>query len=163
MNKLDHQHFRAAVLNFIDRSLWRNPCAVTLTLKRGLMNNGAYVKIDAIRASENIKHFRNRLNRSLLGRAATRNGRGLACFAVYEGTTVVLPHCHLCLDRPDDIAIERYVAEIEKAWHATDFGNHHVDIRPCYDFDGWLEYMTKRQTKSDFASSIDWNNTLPGA
>ena len=53
--------------------------------------------------------------------------------------------------------------EIEMAWHATHFGYDEIDIEPCYHLDGWLDYMTKRQTKTDFASSIDWNNTQPGA
>ena len=164
MNKLQHQNFRAAVLEFTNRTTWQNPYAVTLTLKQQATNdNGTSTKLDAINASDNVRHFRNRLNRSLLGRTATRKGQHIACFSVYEGKSTVLPHYHLCLDRPANITYEEFVCEIEKAWHATNFGHRHIYIVPCHGLDGWLDYMTKRQTKTDFASSIDWNNTQPGA
>jgi hypothetical protein len=163
LNKLEHQNFRAAVLEFTDRTTWQAPYAVTLTLKQAAMKDGAYKKIDAINASDNLRHFLNRLNRSLLGRTATRKGEGLACFAVYEGTSVVRPHYHLCLDRPANITFERFAYEIDHAWQATDFGYYQTDITPCSNLNGWLDYMTKRNTKTDFASSIDWNNTQPGA
>ena len=106
LNKLEHQNFRAAVLEFTDRTTWQNPYAVTLTLKQATSNNGAYTKIDAIKASETLRHFRNRLNRSLLGKSSVRNGQHITCFAVYEGTTDVRPHYHLCLDRPANITFE---------------------------------------------------------
>jgi hypothetical protein len=163
LNKLEHQNFRAAVIEFIDRTTWQNPYAVTLTLKQAASFNGAYIRTDTIKASETLRHFRNRLNRSLLGRTAERRGQGLPCFAVYEGTTDVRPHYHLCLDRPANIPFEWFVLEIEKAWHATHFGYHQIDIKPCSDVDGWIKYMTKRPTKTDYTTSIDWNNTQPGA
>ena len=163
MNKLDYQGFRAAVIDYIDRSTWQNPYAVTLTLKQAVVNNGVYTKIDAIKASENLRHFRNRLDRSLLGRTAVRKGQRLPCFAVYEGTTEVRPHYHLCLDRPASATFEEFAAKIHLNWQATDFGYHQIDIKPCFDVDGWIKYMAKRRTKTDFASSIDWNNTKPDA
>jgi hypothetical protein len=163
LNKLEHQNFRAAVLEFTHRTTWQNPYAVTLTLKKATLNNGAYTEIDAIKASETLRHFRNRLNRSLLGKSSVRSGQHIPCFAVYEGTTDVRPHYHLCLDRPANIPFERFEVEIHLAWQTTHFGYDQVKIKDCYTVNGWLEYKTKRQTKSDFASSIDWNNTQLGA
>ena len=50
-----------------------------------------------------------------------------------------------------------------RASHATRFGYHQIDIKPCSDVDGWIKYMTKRPTKTDYTTSIDWNNTQLGA
>jgi hypothetical protein len=163
LNKLEHQNFRAVVIEFIDRTTWQNPYAVTLTLKQATNDNGTYTKLDAIKASETLRHFCKRLNRSLLGRTAERNGQHITRFAVYEGTTDVRPHYHLCLDRPANIMFERFVFEIEQAWRATHFGYDQIDIKPCSDLDGWIKYMTKRPTKTDYTTSIDWNNTQLGA
>ena len=148
MNKLEHQNFRAAVLEFTDRTTWQNPYAVTLTLKQATSNNGAYTKIDAIKASETLRHFRNRLNRSLLGKSRVRSGQHIPCFAVYEGTTDVRPHYHLCLDRPANITFERFVFEIEQAWHATHFGYHQIDIKPCSDR-RWLDQVHDQAANKD--------------
>ena len=164
LNKLEHQNFRAAVLEFTDRTTWQNPYAVTLTLKQATSNNGAYTKIDAIRASETLRHFRNRLNRSLLGKSSARSGQHIPCFAVYEGTTDVRPHYHLCLDRPANIHV-RMVRVRDTKRHGTPLTL--ATIRSISSLvqtvDGWIKYMTKRQTKTDFTSSIDWNNTQLGA
>jgi hypothetical protein len=163
LNKLEHQTFRAAVLNFTNRTTWQNPYAVTLTLQKAASFDGAYIKTDAIKASETLRHFCKRLNRSLLGRTAERKGQRLSCFAVYEGTAAIRPHYHLCLDRPANITFERFAYEIEKAWHATHFGYDQVQIKDCHNLDGWIKYMTKRPTKTDYTTSIDWNNTQLGA
>ena len=152
----NYKKIRAEVLNYINQIAWQSPHAITLTLKQASANNG---RIDEIKASDTLKHFCNRVNRSLLGRSAVRNGQRLPCFSVYEGTVDVRPHYHLCLDRPSDITYERFVAEIHTAWAATHFGYREIEVKPCTNVDGWLEYMTKRRTKTDFQSSIDWNNT----
>ena len=163
MNKLDHQNFRAAVLNFIDRTTWQNPYAVTLTLKQATSNNGAYTKIDAINASDNLRHFRNRLNRSLLGRPQPRKGQHIPCFAVYEGTASVRPHYHLCLDRPANVTFEEFAADIHVAWQATTLATHQIHIKPCFRPRRLARLHDQAATKTDFASSIDWNNTQLGA
>ena len=162
MNKLEHQKFRAAVLEFTDRTTWQNPYAVTLTLKEGISENGAYTALDMIKASENLRHFRNRLNQSVFGKGCKRKRLSVRCFAVYEGTSTVRGHYHLCLDRPENVTREQFEAQIERQWRETTWGRKKITIEPCTDLDGWLNYITKRRSKSDFTSSIDWFNTTRG-
>jgi hypothetical protein len=162
LNKSDHLKIQAAVLNYIDRTTWQNPYAVTLTLKQGISENGAYTALDTIRASENLRHFRNRLNQSVFGKGYKKKQLSVRCFAVYEGTATVRGHYHLCLDRPENVTREQLEAHIEKQWRATTWGRKIIDIEPCSHLDGWLNYITKRRSKSDIASSIDWFNTTRG-
>lgn len=162
MNKSDYLKIQAAVLNYIDRTTWQNPYAVTLTLKQGISESGAYTALDTIRASENLRHFRNRLNQSVFGKGYKRKQLSVRCFAVYEGTATVQGHYHLCLDRPENVTGEQFVIQIRNQWQATTWGNKITHIRPCFDVDGWLNYITKRRTKTNIANSIDWFNTTRG-
>jgi len=151
--------FHTTLKNSIDPSSWKNPCAVTLTLKLAISNNGMTTELDPIKASENLRHFQNRLNRSLVGRGYPVKRKGVPCLAVYEGTSSVRPHYHLCLERPERVPIEAFTSLIQQHWSATHWGYHMTLVEPCSDIDGWVHYMIKRRSKSDFASSIDWINT----
>jgi hypothetical protein len=162
LNKSDHLKIQVAVLNYIDPTIWQDPYAVTLTLKQGISENGAYTALDTIRASENLRHFRNRLNQSVFGKGCKRKRLSVRCFAVYEGTATVQGHYHLCLDRPENVTREQFETQIKSQWRATTWGNKITHITHCFDVDGWLNYITKRRSKSDIASSIDWFNTTRG-
>jgi hypothetical protein len=116
LNKSDHLKIQAAVLNYIDRTTWQNPYAVTLTLKQGISENGAYAALDTIRASENLRHFRNRLNRSLLGKSCVKKRLSVRCFAVYEGTATV-QHC---------FASDPYSHQLSKISHSRSAGTSNL-------------------------------------
>jgi hypothetical protein len=63
-----------------DPSQFQNPTAVTLTMKK----RGGCRSADLIVASENFRHFINRLNHTLLGSRAKRYGARLNTVAVIE-------------------------------------------------------------------------------
>ena len=71
---------RDELLNFIKSIKCPNPVAVTLTMKKRVGGRAA----DTIIASENFRHFRNRLNHTVLGSRAKRYGGRLAMVVVLE-------------------------------------------------------------------------------
>jgi hypothetical protein len=63
---------------------FENPAAVTLTMKKRASSRAA----DAIIASENFRHFRNRLDQAILSSRAKRHGAQLLMVAVLEMTLI---------------------------------------------------------------------------
>ena len=70
---------------------FENATAVTLTMKK---RAGAKVA-DDINASDNFRHFRNRLNHAILGSRAKRYGARLRMVVVLEQSTDHRLHYHL--------------------------------------------------------------------
>jgi|tagenome__1003787_1003787.scaffolds.fasta_scaffold18050695_1 hypothetical protein len=82
------------------------PSAVTFTMK----NRNLYRSADPIVASENFKHFRNRLDHALLGSAAKRYGKRLLMVAVLEISPDHRPHYHCIIDRLYYCSFQRFRA-----------------------------------------------------
>ena len=158
MNTPDHKHFRSELMQELRRLEWKHPCAVTLTLKLSISSAGIRTSLDEIKASENLRHFLNRLNCTVLGRGCKRKKLGLPCVAIYEGSTSVRPHYHLCIDRPENMSLDDFASAITAHWSETHWGYSEVDIQTCGHVTGWLGYITKPRSKSDYADSIDWIN-----
>ena len=158
MNTPDYKEFLATLVRDLGRIEWTNPCAVTLTLKLSISSAGVRTSLDAIKASENLRHFLNRLNRAAFGRGWKRRDRGLTCVPIYEGSTSVRPHYHLCIDRPDHIELDDFASAIRTHWSETHWGYSQVNVQTCDEVKGWLRYITKPRTKIDYANSIDWIN-----
>jgi hypothetical protein len=82
------------------------PSAVTFTMKK----RNLYRSADPIVASENFKHFRNRLDHALLGSAAKRYGKRLLMVAALEISPDHRPHYHCNIDRPYHCSFQRFRA-----------------------------------------------------
>src|ERR1700730_5930146 len=90
------QHCAVALRAMFDPSQFQNPAAVTLTMKKRVGCQNA----DPIAASENFRHFMNRLNHKILGSAAKLHGRRLKTVAVIESNADGRLHYHAMIDRP---------------------------------------------------------------
>jgi hypothetical protein len=129
------------------------PAAVTLTMKK---RNGGRAA-DHIVASENFRHFRNRLEHLLLGSAAKRHGRRLLMVTVVETSADDRLHYYCIIDRPYYCSLERFSVIVREQWRRTDFGYDQVDIQDQPN-EGWTDYLLKQRQKSSLLDSIDWNN-----
>lgn len=151
---------RQAFRDWVDLDRWHGPHAVTLTLRQALYGLGdlgqARMPISDQLASRNFRHFMNRLNRSVFGKAAQRFGRGLAVVPILEGGSAKRLHYHAIIDCPSSFE-GNFHSEIIRHWQATDWGYHQADCQPGADL-GWLNYITKFRDKADFAASIDLMN-----
>jgi len=132
---------------------FRAPAAVTLTMKKRHGGRSA----DDIVASETFRHFRNRLEQSLLGSAAKRHGKHLLMIVVLETSADNRLHYHCIIDRPYYCTFGRFDAVVREEWLKTDFGYRQVDIQDEPD-EGWTNYLLKQRQKRSLFDSIDWAN-----
>jgi hypothetical protein len=144
---------REELERMINSAKFTAPAAVTLTMKK---RNGGRAA-DPIIASENFRHFSNRLAHVILGSAAKRHGRRLLTIAVIETSADDRLHYHCIIDRPYYCSFERFSTIITEQWQKTDFGYREVDIQDQAN-EGWTDYILKRRQKSSLLDSIDWNN-----
>jgi hypothetical protein len=61
---------KAALLDFLDISHWKNPVAITLTMKQGRFIGRTFVKLTPELSSQNLRHFRNVMNRKAFKNAS---------------------------------------------------------------------------------------------
>lgn len=162
MTSTIYQAVRKASLEFASEIDWQRPFAASLTLKTAYYENHVRVPLTRIDASQNLHHFLNLLNRKIYSTAERRRGANIKCVGTIEDGGV-RPHFHLCLDRPAHISDEQFCALVMTCWHRTRFGYTQVDIKPCTDVDGWLRYIAKYKTKTDYLDAIDWMNVHTGS
>lgn len=157
---------------------WNAPHAVTLTLKQQLMSyNGIYpesVPLTPERASQNLNHNINVINKKIYGNAPRRDkalndkqrllgnpaqgGKmGVPVIPILEGGGVNRLHYHLIIDCPRDDLLASFPELIAKTWRASHWGYNEIKIVSTPD-QGWITYMTKLRDKPDFAEAIDWLN-----
>jgi hypothetical protein len=99
----------------------------------------------------------NLLNRKVYGQSFKRHGKRVQVIPVLEGGGQDRFHYHCVIDCPKDELIDEYPFLIEECWSATDYGYHQIDVQSNSD-DGWVSYITKYRTKTEFDQSIDWIN-----
>src|SRR5882762_9009843 len=126
-----------------DPSQFQNPAAVTLTMKKRVGGRNA----DLIVASDNFRHFINRLNHKLLGSRAKRYGARLRTVAVIESNADGRLHYHAMLDRPYYRSFDAFKEAVTDQWLRTDFGYPQIDIQDAADA-GWTNYMLKSRQKT---------------
>ena len=164
-------------LNAIDRP---NRVAVTLTFKTAVLREEPttgrrfWERLDGVKASRNVTHFLNRLNKAVFGAAFNRYGRRVRSFVVMEGGRKKRPHVHMELEVPPHVTIEEFERLILECWRKTAFGYDEHKIKRHSD-DGWRDYILKLASKEDndigrrgrddtiheldiYNSSIDWQN-----
>jgi len=123
---------------------------VSLTFRQG--RDG--IRLDEIRAAQNLRHFLNRLNSSVYGKRFKRFGVKLNVVPVLERSSTGRIHYHLILQNPFPSDSARFCDLIETEWAKTHFGfiQTHVDEQIDH---GWTDYITKFKTASD---GVDWEN-----
>ena len=137
----------------INETKFTAPAAVTLTMKK---RNGGR-SADPIVASENFRHFRNRLEHLVLGSAAKRYGRRLLMVSVVETSADDRLHYHCIIDRPYYCTFEQFCAVVREQWRRTEFGYNQVHIVDQAN-EGWTNYILKQRQKLSLLDSIDWGN-----
>ena len=78
-------------------------------------------------------------------------------FPVLEGGGLTRFHYHCVIDCPRPELVEEFPTLIRECWTRTDYGYDQIDIQPGSDT-GWVNYLTKYRTKTEFDQSIDWVN-----
>lgn len=130
--------------------------AVTLTMKQYTQGQ----RLDEARASKNLRHFLNRLNRSCFGNAARRNSRRIEVIPNLEKSYSGRLHYHLLMRNPFPDNPVLFEEKIKDCWKKTLFADHQTKIEEAYDPPGWNSYITKDVAKKDERdrSTIDWEN-----
>jgi hypothetical protein len=157
LNKTHTIELRESLLEFCRSKNWISPQAVTLTLRTSRPAGTVWVKLTAADAQQNLRHFLNVVHKKLAAYGFPKRAE-LQCVPIFEGDDAVRPHFHLMLDRPACIEAAEYADLLERAWSRTYWGHQRTEIKPCDDEDGWLDYISKLRTKSDYAAAIDWTN-----
>ena len=152
---VNHQ-LKHALQQFFDLSKWNCPCAVTLTMKLAIPASQGLVHITEALASQNLRHFLNVLNKRIYGNKVNR-GQRLFVIAVSETDSSGRRHYHLTLDCPPSVNSNDFGQFIQSIWTKTDWGYRQIDCQPFAD-EGWIDYITKYRSKSNYAHSVDWNN-----
>jgi hypothetical protein len=152
---------QASFRKWVNIETWQAPFAATLTLRQCITvwdgHQSVRVALTEQSASQNFRHFLNKLNRSVYGKAAQRFGKGVSVIPVLEGDADKRLHYHAIIDCPRAELIADLPVIVAEAWRSTQWGYHQTDIQAGADR-GWLNYMTKLRDKPDFADSIDWMN-----
>ena len=143
--------YRDSIRDYLKDINLVNPFAITLTMN----------SVQWRSHSQNFRHFMNRLNQSYLQNSYRRYNKRLTVIPVKEGTSYIQPHYHCVIDNPYPERNREFVNLIKTCWKETTLGLQQVDIQPMIN-NGWIDYMTKLEKKSDIKESIDWENlTLP--
>jgi len=143
---------------------WRGWFAVTLTMKQSVRVNseirtGSFrFNIDEDAASQNMRHFLNRINTSILGSAFSRYGKRLLAVPIYEYDDNENLHYHLLIKVPNHISKTQLQSLVLSNWMKTKWGLWQIDLQETYS-SGWLDYITK-DTTMDFANIDFFNTTL---
>lgn len=157
----DDYALRNALREWIALDAWEAPFAATLTLRQSVdVEDGKAshrLWLTDQQASQNFRHFLNKLNRRVFGKSAARYGRGVRVLPVLEGGDSKRLHYHAVIDCLRPSLVQEFPSTVADTWRGTMWGYAQTDIRPDADR-GWLNYITKFRDKPDFGSAIDWVN-----
>jgi len=152
---------QSSLRNWVSLDDWYAPFAVTLTFRQCMVvPNGTLSSrhwLTEISAVQNFRHFLNKLNRCVYGKAAIRHGKGVGCIPVLEGGDTKRLHYHAVIDCPRHDLVTDFPLLIADQWRSTQWGYWQVDCQSNPD-DGWINYITKFRDKPSFADAIDWMN-----
>lgn len=123
--------------------------AVTLTMKQHTKGQ----TLDEMKASQNLRHFLNLLNREVFGTAAKRKNMSVEVIPVMERSYSGRLHYHLTLRNPHPEKAILFQDRIRNCWAKTNFADAQIDIKQALDVAGWNRYITK-----DRHPNIDWEN-----
>lgn len=153
--------YRERLIDWVQLDRWQAPFAVTLTMRQCVtVPNGTTSVTQWLTdtaATQNMRHFLNKLDRSVFGKAAVRFGKRIGCVPVLEGTGGKRLHYHAVIDCPRPELAGDFPLLIADAWRTTMWGYWQVDCQRDADH-GWLRYITKGRDKPNLADAIDWTN-----
>jgi hypothetical protein len=153
--------YRERLIDWVQLDRWQSPFAVTLTLRQCVtVPNGTTSVTQWLTdtaATQNMRHFLNKLDRSVFGKAAVRFGKRIGCVPVLEGGAGKRIHYHAVIDCPRPDLVGEFPALLSDAWRTTMWGYWQVDCQTNAD-NGWLTYITKVRDKPNLADAIDWTN-----
>lgn len=135
-----------------------NPINMTLTERQQF--NG--INIDDVVSEQNVRHFRNVLNRKVFGNRHRRFGTELKMLVIREVSSHQRHHLHLIVEQPNRLTYPEFKNLVKDCWLKTDFGHFQTHFeKPCSEEreDGWVSYLLKNRTKVSLESSIDWSNS----
>ena len=66
-------------------------------------------------------------------------------------------HYHAAIDRPAHISRRDFENMILECWAKSRWGYRQIKVIPGAD-EGWIDYMTKRRSKPNYADAFDWEN-----
>lgn len=141
---------------------WTGWYSVTLTMRQSRRElsetaSGSFrFRLDEIQASQNMRHFLTRLNKTIYGAAFTRYNRRIDVVPVFEYDKSDKLHYHLIIKVPNRISEDQLRTLILTCWMKTNWGLWQTKSDKTYS-GGWLRYITKKTTY-DFAN-IDVQNT----
>jgi hypothetical protein len=152
---------RQNLIKWVNIDAWSAPFAVTFTFRQCVIEADGLasrkVWLTETLASQNLRHFLNKLDRSVYGKAAERFGKRVPCFPVLEGSSTKRLHYHALIDCPREELTKEFPRLIAQHWRDTQWGYWHIDCQKDAN-EGWLSYMTKARDKPNLADAIDWTN-----
>jgi len=134
---------------FLQEVNFTHMVAVTFSMKQNI----EYERIDKIKASKNIRHFLNLLNKKTYGNASHRYGKKLAVITVLETSFSGRLHCHLAINNPNPDNPIYFENLIESLWKKTRWGYSENNIQHNAN-SGWINYITKLNPQDE----VDWEN-----
>jgi hypothetical protein len=138
-----------AIRKFLHQTHFTDMVAVTLSLKQNI--NGEC--IDKIKASKNVRHFLNLLNKEMYGNRFQRYGKRLEVISVIETSHSGRLHYHLAINNPKPDEPILFAILIEYLWNKTLWG--YSEIRIIHNANsGWINYITKLNPHDE----VDWEN-----
>ncbi|NBR12926.1 MAG: hypothetical protein EBU00_12260 [Alphaproteobacteria bacterium] len=106
------KQFRQELIKYIREIEWLNPFALTLTLKQRQFNKS----LDLIQVTTTIRHFLNRLNRSIFGNASKRYKKSIQFVPIIEYGPDTRYHIHAIIDCPSKLNETILQSKIQSAW-----------------------------------------------
>jgi hypothetical protein len=140
---------KAVTSRFLQQMKFANMAAVTLSLKQNI--NGEH--IDRIKASKNIRHFLNLLNKKIYGNAFQRYGKKIEVISVLENSYSGRLHCHLAINNPYPEEPIWFETLLHQQWKKTRWGYSENNIQHNAN-PGWINYITKLNPHDE----VDWEN-----
>jgi hypothetical protein len=144
----------------LDTSGWRSICAVTLTLKQALEQEGYWFRADPHQCSRAFRHFMNLLNRSVYGASFRKEKKRVRVIPILEKDGNGRFHYHAAIEPPLHIRHEDFWAYVRHCWAEVDWAYERNAIEFGAD-EGWINYMLKLGQKSGleaWSDCIDWHN-----
>jgi hypothetical protein len=133
---------------------WSSVHFVTLNFRASiLVDAGAFVRLDQLRARAEVKRFGNRVDRAAFGNQVKRFNKQILRVAVLEYGMDRGWHCHLAMEKPPEMAEVRFVKVLKEAWSKSDWSSGPPDVRGAET--DLVGYLTKYRSKAEMESWSD--------
>jgi hypothetical protein len=132
--------------------------AVTLTLKQSAQivtpyanGEGVYKrfeKLDDEKLASSIRYFNSLLRHELYGNKCWHKNkqhwaRHLSIFSIEGRNTHKRTHLHAAIGNMPEDKLIHFPTIVKSIWKQCDFAHREIRLRPVYDAEGWLGYITK--------------------